>query len=286
MTPEAVSFVNVPVGDAYTQTVRITNVGENTLQITKIITPNADFRISGILLPVVVAHGTSETFTVAYRARAEGRTEGKISLVTSLGDDPVVLSVKASASLGQSELTASEASIDFEDVAIGSLGKRKLTLTNSGNRDISISEISASGAGFSVCGATAVHLSPGQTVDVETNFAPRSAGHQTGRLMVSSTQGGPMLTIPLTATGAASSPSTVRLNWEESPVTVAGYVVYRSAEPSGPYTRVSDVAVPSAEYMDSGLAAGHTYYYVVASLDADQAESEYSAPISATVPEG
>jgi fibronectin type 3 domain-containing protein len=44
--------------------------------------------------------------------------------------------------------------------------------------------------------------------------------------------------------------------------------------------------VPSPEYTDTGLAAGHTYYYVVTSLDSDQVESEYSAQITATVPEG
>ena len=93
-----------------------------------------------------------------------------------------------------------------------------------------------------------------------------------------------MLTIALTASGAGSSQSTVKLNWEESPVTVAGYVVYRSAEASGPYMRVSSWPVPSSEYVDTGLAAGHTYYYVVSSLDEDQVESEYSTPISATVP--
>jgi fibronectin type 3 domain-containing protein len=48
--------------------------------------------------------------------------------------------------------------------------------------------------------------------------------------------------------------------------------------------RVSSQAVPSAEYVDTGLAAGHTYYYVVAAVDADRVETEYSVPISATVP--
>ena len=286
ITPDAVSFVDVPVGDTYTQTVRITNVGEDTLQIKKITASSADFRVTGILLPVVIAHGTNESFTISYRAKAEGRAEGLISIFTNADDAPLVLRVKASSAAGQAELTASEAGLDFEDVAVGSSGKKALLLTNSGNRDLRISGISTSGAGFNVSGTTAVNLSPGQNVSLEVNFAPKSAGHQTGSLTVSSGEDGSLLTIPLTATGAASSESAVKLNWEESPVTVAGYVVYRSAVPSGPYMRVSSLAVPSAEYIDTGLATGHTYYYVVASLDAEQVESEYSAPISATVPKG
>jgi hypothetical protein len=284
LTPNAVSFVDVPVGDTYTQTVRITNLNEGTLQIRKITASSANFRITGILLPVVVAHGTSQSFTISYKAKAEGRTEGEISILANPGDLPLVLRVKGSSAAKQTELTASAAAIEFEDVAAGSSGKKELVLTNSGNRDLRISAISASGAGFSVSGTTAVNLSPGQNVSVDVNFAPNSAERQTGSLRVLSAEGGSLLTIPLTASGAASSQSTVKLNWEESPVNVAGYVVYRSAEASGPYTRVSSSPVPSSEYVDTGLAAGHTYYYVVSSLDADQVESEYSTPISATVP--
>jgi hypothetical protein len=284
VTPEAVSFVDVPVGDTYTQTVRVTNVNEGTLQIKKITTSSPDFQITGILLPVVVAHGTSQSFTISYKAKAEGRAEGQISILTNSGDAPLVMGVKASSAAGQTELTANAAAIEFEDIAVGSSGKKELVLTNSGNRDLKISGILASGAGFSVLGTTAVNLSPGQNVNLDVNFAPKSAGRQTGSLKVSSAEGGSLLTIPLTASGAPSSQSTVKLHWEESPVSVAGYVVYRSAEASGPYTRVSSSAVPSAEFVDTGLAAGHTYYYVVSTLDADQVEGEYSPPISATVP--
>jgi hypothetical protein len=286
VTPNAVSFADVPVGDTYTQTVTITNANEGTLQIKKITASRADFQITGIILPVVVAHGTSQSFTISYRAQAEGRTEGEVSILTNSGDLPLVIPVKASSEAGQKELTASEAAVDFEDVAVGSAGKKELVLTNAGNRDLRISGITTSGAGFSVSGTTAVNLSPGQNVSVDLNFAPKSAGRQTGNLMVASAEGGSLLTIPVTASGAASSQSAIKLNWEESPVTVAGYMVYRSAEPSGPFTRVSSSAVPSPEYTDTGLAAGHTYYYVVTSLDSDQVESEYSAQITATVPEG
>jgi fibronectin type 3 domain-containing protein len=129
-----------------------------------------------------------------------------------------------------------------------------------------------------------VRLSPGQSFTVEVNFAPKNMGRKSGQLTILSAEGGSPVLIPLTATAAASSRRAVKLNWEESPVTVAGYVVYRSADSSGPYTRISQATTP--EFVDTGLSAGHTYYYVVTSLDADQVESEYSTPITATVPEG
>jgi len=54
--------------------VRITNLAEGTLQIRKISTSNTDFQVTGILLPVVVAHGTSENFTISFRPK--GRAAG------------------------------------------------------------------------------------------------------------------------------------------------------------------------------------------------------------------
>jgi hypothetical protein len=282
--PEAVTFEGVPVGEVYTQTVTIMNRGDKTLQIKKISSPSAEFQVSGILLPVVVAHGTSESVTISFRPKKEGRVNGQISIFTGFGDAPIMLKVSASTIVEQTELTASEAAIGFEDVAIGGTGTKEVTLTNSGARDLTISDMSATGMDFSLSGAAGVRLAPGQSVTVGVNFEPKSAGRQSGQLTIAGTDGGSLLLIPLTARGAESSRTAVKLNWEESPVTVAGYIVYRSADSSGPYTRISQAA--TAEYLDTGLAAGHTYFYIVTSMDANEVESEFSPPISATVPEG
>lgn len=94
MAPEAVSFMDVPLGDTYTQTMRITNVGDKTLQIKKINTSSADFRITGIMLPVVVAHGTGESFKILFHPKAAGRKDGQISIFTSSGDEPLLLSAR------------------------------------------------------------------------------------------------------------------------------------------------------------------------------------------------
>src|SRR5260370_10346030 len=58
-TPEAVRFVDVLIGETYTQVVRITNISEGVIQIKRIIPSNTDFRESGILFPVVVSPRSS-----------------------------------------------------------------------------------------------------------------------------------------------------------------------------------------------------------------------------------
>jgi hypothetical protein len=282
--PDDIGFKDVPVGETYSQAVGIKNVGRETLQIKEITAPSADFSIKGILLPVVVAPETSESFTISFRPRQEARSEGQIRIVTSPGDTPIVLKVRASTVTDQRELTASEAGIDFDDVAIGIASKKEVSFLNAGNHELSISAISISGAGFSLSGSGAATLSPGQRFTVDVNFAPKNTGRQTGSLRALSADGGSLLEMPLAGSGAESSQSVVKLNWEENAASTGGYVVYRAPDPSGPFMRISTQAVPSAEYVDTGLAAGHTYYYVVTSVGTDDVESEYSPPISATVP--
>jgi hypothetical protein len=194
--------VDVPVGDTYTQAVSVKNVSESVLQITRITASNADFEVTGIMLPVVVAPGTSESFTISYRAKSEGRKEGEIGIVTSTGDTALVLKVRAVGTSGQRELTASEAGVDFEDVAVGSSTKKEVVLTNSGNRELRISRMSVSGADFTLSGAGAVNLSPGQNIALDVNFAPKGVGRKAGTLLVSSAEGGSLLEIPLAATGS------------------------------------------------------------------------------------
>jgi Abnormal spindle-like microcephaly-assoc'd, ASPM-SPD-2-Hydin/Flagellar-associated PapD-like len=285
VTPDAVSFLEVPAGETYTQTVRITNISEGTFQIKRITASSAEFGITGIVLPVVVAPGMNETFTISYKGAPETHADAQLRIVTSAGDMPLALKAKASAMKDERELTASEAGIKFEDVAVGNSSEKEVVLTNTGNRALNISGVSVSGAEFSLSGAGAVSLSPGQKISLDVKFAPKSVGRQTSNLRVLSAEGGSLLEIPLNAAGVAASQNVVKLNWEENPASVGGYVIYRSADPTGPFTRLPAQAIASAEYVDTGLAAGHTYYYVVTSVGADEVESEYSTPISATVPE-
>jgi hypothetical protein len=227
VTPDGVNFLDVPAGETYTQMVRLTNVSKETFQIKRIAVSSADFRITGILLPVVVAPGTSEAFTVSYRGRAEAQA-AQVHIVTSTGDTRVVVQVRASAVKDQPELTASEAQLDFEDVAVGSSSQKEVVLTNSGNRALSISGLEVSGQDFSVSRSGAVSLSPGQTITVGVNFKPKAAGRSAGSLRVLGAQGGSLLDLPLRATGAPASQNVVKLNWQASPAGAAGYMIYGS----------------------------------------------------------
>jgi fibronectin type 3 domain-containing protein len=68
------------------------------------------------------------------------------------------------------------------------------------------------------------------------------------------------------------------LSWSASSG-AAGYNVYRSMTPHGPYERVNTARVPTTSFVDRFLKAATTYYYVVAAVDGSGAESSYSAEV-------
>ena len=63
---------------------------------------------------------------------------------------------------------------------------------------------------------------------------------------------------------------------------VAGYNVYRSATPNGPYTKLNSSLITNNQYTDSTVQSG-TYYYVVKSVDSDGYESPGTLEMTVTV---
>ncbi len=66
---------------------------------------------------------------------------------------------------------------------------------------------------------------------------------------------------PAANLSGAVSPGTVNLSWLPSADNVLGYHVYRSASPSGPFTRLTSAPVSQTSYTDGALAPG-TYTYM------------------------
>ena len=106
-TPGSIMFGDVPVGETYTQTVRLSNVGRETLNIIGIAVSSAELGISHVTVPMVLEAGSSSTFTVAYKPKSAGKGAGHIFVRTSAGATPMSLDVKTSAISHESELTAS-----------------------------------------------------------------------------------------------------------------------------------------------------------------------------------
>jgi MFS family permease len=92
--------------------------------------------------------------------------------------------------------------------------------------------------------------------------------------------------IPFPAKSAprVTLPHQVTLQWNASSSPVAGYNIYRSTAPLGPFTKINSELLPNPSFIDHNVQSGATYYYVVRTIDRAGKESPDSVPISATIP--
>lgn len=81
---------------------------------------------------------------------------------------------------------------------------------------------------------------------------------------------------------ATAQVSSVKLDWTASPeADVAGYNIYRSQTPAGPYNTIART-VTSTSYVDNSALEGVPYYYVVKVIDKSLNRSDYTSEVSAT----
>lgn len=105
---------------------------------------------------------------------------------------------KVTPSRTSAQLTASRSNLNFGNIIVGKNRSRDVTLTNSGNSSVTISNISISGPGFNATGMSGSILSPGQSVSLPVAFAPSGTGSVSGTVTITSS--------------AANSPTKINLS--------------------------------------------------------------------------
>ena len=101
-------------------------------------------------------------------------------------------------------LTPTLTSLTFSGVQAGNSQSQTETVQNAGSSNVAISQVTASGTGFSVSGAGApLTLMPGQSTSFSVTFAPQSSGNYSGSVAIVSNASNSNLTVSLsgTATG-------------------------------------------------------------------------------------
>jgi hypothetical protein len=285
LTPSSASFGNVVVGAANSQTIQLSNPGNATLTITQASVTGSGFSTNGLNLPLSINPGQSSTFNAQFQPSATGSASGSISLVSNATGSPTGVSLSGTGIAATETLSLSSTSVSFGNVDTGLSSTQTETVTNTGNASIQISQISISGTGFSLSGASVpVTLAPSQKLTFSVIFSPTTAGGASGSVTVSSNAAGSPATIALAGIGVAATPHTVSLSWTASTSTVSGYNVYRSTTSGGGYSKVNGGLVGGVNYTDSTVQNGVNYYYVTTAVDSSGNESTYSNEASANIP--
>ena len=283
--PSSVSFGNVTVGVANTQTLTIRNPGTATLSVTQASLAGTGFTSSGLAIPLSVPPGGSSAFNVGFAPASAGTFSGSITFISNTPNSPLVVPFSGTGIATILQLSASPTSLSFGSLTTGTSATQSVTISNTGNSSVSISQVTASGAGFSTSGiALPLSLAAAQTMSLGVTFAPTTAGSLPGSVTVVSNATNSPLVVALSGTGATPVSHTVSLTWTPSSSTYSGFNVYRGTTSGGPYAKVDTSMISTSSYMDASVGSGQTYYYVATELDSTGTESGYSSEVSATIP--
>jgi Abnormal spindle-like microcephaly-assoc'd, ASPM-SPD-2-Hydin/Protein of unknown function (DUF1573)/Transmembrane protein 131-like N-terminal len=206
ISPANMIFSNVPVGQKSTQTATLTNTGSEPITITQMSVSSPAFRASGIPTPLRILPGQTTKFQVAFMGSISGTASGTLTAMTSHGEGSSKVRLNGSAGKLTAQLALSSTSLNFGSVQVNGHSTQAITIQNTGQTDMQISQIAVSGAGFSVSGvATPVTVPAGQSMALQATFAPTTAGSATGGITVTSDATNPTANVALSGSGVAAA---------------------------------------------------------------------------------
>jgi Abnormal spindle-like microcephaly-assoc'd, ASPM-SPD-2-Hydin len=279
----SLSFGKVAVGQTSSQNVTVTNTGSSNVVVSSISVTGNGFSATDVT-NVTLDPSQSMTIQVSFKPAAGGAAQGSLSITSNAANPELAVQVSGTGVTPSGVLTASQAGLSFGNVAVGTSATQSVTLTNTGNANVTISGVAVTGTGFAADGGTNASLAPNQSVNVSVNFDPSAPGQTQGQLAVASNASDNSLTVVLSGTGLAQNAQhVVNLTWQQSSSAAIGYFVYRAAS-GGNLSKLNASASSSTNYADKAVANGTTYQYAVTSLDAANVESAPSNLVTVTIP--
>ncbi len=286
LSTNSINFGNDVVGTTLSQPVMITNSGTATLTVTQVTPSGAGYSVSGFTLPFSVSVGNHTTINVVFLPGSVGTLPGGVSIVSNAPTSPSYVNLSGTGIAATFILGIAPTSLTFGNVATGtSSAAQNVVITNNGNSNVIISQITLTGAGYTMTGGAApVTLTPTQGITLSVQFGPTTAGLVNGNISIVSNAGGSPAPVSLTGTGQTFVKHSVLLTWNASTSTVTGYNVYRSTVSGQQYAKINPSPVATLAYTDSNVLDSTTYYYVTTAVDSSGNESGFSNQASAPIP--
>jgi hypothetical protein len=286
LSSSSMNFGNEAAGSNSSQVLIITNTGTAALSITQVTETGSAFSVSGFSLPLNVSAGQQTTITVDFRPTVAGAASGNISIVSNAPNSPAAVALTGMGTAATATLAINPASLSFGNVTTStSSTTQNVTITNTGNLNVTISQITLSGSSFSMAGGSVpVTLTPTQNLTLSVQFNPTAIGSANGSISIVSNATGSPASVLLSGTGVAAVQHSAALTWNASSSTVSGYNVYRSTVSGSSYTKVNPTPIGALNYTDSTVQSGTTYFYVTTAVDSSGDESAYSNQAIAVVP--
>src|SRR5277367_5255572 len=203
VSPANLDAGSATVGSKTTSNITLSNVGTADLTISVLTIAGAPFNVTGIATPKVISAGQSTVMGVTFAPTATGADSGSVSIVSNDPASPATIGLSGtgtSAPVGH--LTVNPSTLTFGSVLVGSNTAQVATVTNTGQAAVHISQVLASGSGFSETGlATPATLAVGQSAQLPVIFAPTATGIAGGTVGITSDAPGAAPGLALSGTG-------------------------------------------------------------------------------------
>jgi hypothetical protein len=261
----------------------VTNTGSGSASINQISIAGAGFSVIGLTTPYTLAAGATATVSVTFSPTSATSYSGTLTITSDASNSPLSVPVSGTGTQPpQAQLAVSPSSVNFGNVNAGGTSAQSVTVTNSGNAAATISQVSESGAGFSVTGISSPYtLAAGSGVTMSVTFAPTATTSYSGTVTVTSNATNSQLAIPLSGTGTqapqgqvAASPAALNFgtlgagNSATQAVTVAN-------------TGTADVSITQLSASGSGFAvSGISVPYTLASGASVTLQVSYAPPLA------
>ena len=253
VSPGAITFGAVPVGQTAVSSVTLLNEGSASIDISQLnVAGHSFFLKSQVSLPVTVGVGSTYSFAIGFKPGSESSYSGQFTVMSAAGTQiaqgPISGSgISGSGSSSTPGLTVSPANLAFGNVTLNTASTLPVTLTSTGTAPVTINSGTLSGTGFTMSGATfPVTLNPTQSVTLNVQFDPATAGAATGQVTIqsnSSTNG--TAVVQLSGTGTTvSSPQSASPQLTIDPTSLAFGDVTVNAASTRPVTLTSTGTAP------------------------------------------
>ncbi len=257
VAPTSVSFGIVDVGNNQSKPATMTNSGGSSLTVSKVTSTGAGFTVSGMSLPLTLASGQSQGFTVIFTPASAGAVTGNLAIANT-GSTPTVNVALSGGSLTAGAVTPSSSSLNFGSILVGNKQTLIETLNNTGGSALTITQVTPTGTGFAVSGLTLpLNLPAGEGQSFSVTFTPQSAGTVSGNLAIANTGATSMVNVPLTGggqTAGALTPSPASLNFGSVEVGSNQALTETLTNSGGSSVTVTQVSPTGTGYSVSGLS--------------------------------
>jgi len=207
VNPASVSFGSTVVGKKVSQTVSVANTGNMPVNISQANVSNSQFSVSGLVMPVSLPVGQSNSFQISFAPNSSGNVTGTLTVTTDAGVASPQVALSGTATPAPQQVSLNPASLNLGTITVGSTGRGTATISNVGGSNLTVSLISISSGPFGVSGITTPStIVPGASVTLNVTYSPTVAGSNSGSITITSNDPlTPASTISLTGTATAAA---------------------------------------------------------------------------------